>query len=367
MKITHIDLYRYSIPMEPFRIATGTSYAAENVLIYVHTDEGVTGVGECSPFAAVTGETQDTCLAVGKVFAEIWLNKDPLGIDERLAELDSFIYGNSTIKSAFDMALYDIAAKVAGMPLYQYLGGTYKEPVSDLTVGIGPKEEMLEKAVDFVKNKQATTLKIKLGREAQEEIYLMEEIRSLVGPDIGLRVDANQGWDFESSVLAMTGMQDFNIEFCEQPMPKYLDFKMPSLRRISKIQVMADESVFNVHDVDRIMRILAFNSVNIKFCKSGGIRNAMHIHDRCKKFDLPNMIGGMVESRLGLTAKVHFALAAPNVKYFDLDTCMLGHTLDPVVGGAVYQGMKLIPPSDPGIGADVDPDFLKTCERISIQ
>ncbi len=352
--------------MEPFRIATGTSYAAENVLINVFTDEGLTGIGECSPFAAVTGETQGTCMAVGKDFAGIWSGKDPLAIDERLAELDDYIYGNTTIKSAFDMALHDLAAKAENLPLYKYLGGSYQEPVSDITVGLGPKEEMLGKARSFVEKYGNPTLKIKLGRNAQDEVYLMEDLRSVVGQDIKIRVDANQGWDFESAVLALTGMQHFRIEFCEQPMPKHLDYKMPSLRRISQVQVMADESVFGVNDVERIMRILAFNSVNIKFCKAGGIRNALLIHNLCQSFDLPNMIGGMVESRLGLTAKVHFALAAPNVKYYDLDTCLLGHTMDPVVGGAVFQGLKLIPPSGPGIGADVDPDFLKKCDKISI-
>ncbi len=110
MKITHTDIYRYSIRMEPFAIATGTMYYAQNVFIKVHTSEGIYGVGECSAFPFITGETQETCLAMAKDFAKLLKDKEALNIPARLKELDDFTAGNPTAKSAFDMALYDIAA-----------------------------------------------------------------------------------------------------------------------------------------------------------------------------------------------------------------------------------------------------------------
>ena len=123
VKITHTDIYRFSIPMEPFTIATGTMDHAQNVFIRVHTDAGFYGVGECSAFPMIVGETQDTCLVVAKEFAKLWKGADALDIEERLQQLHNFTAHNTTIKSAFDMALYDIAAKNAGWPLYQFLGG----------------------------------------------------------------------------------------------------------------------------------------------------------------------------------------------------------------------------------------------------
>ena len=83
MKISHIDIYRFSIPMEPFVIATGTMHFAQNVFIRVHTDSGFYGVGECSAFPMIVGETQETCLAVAKDFAQLWKGKDPLNIPGR--------------------------------------------------------------------------------------------------------------------------------------------------------------------------------------------------------------------------------------------------------------------------------------------
>lgn len=367
MRITSIDIYRYSIPMVPFTIATGTMTYAQNILLYVHTDEGITGIGECSAFPMIAGETQSTCFVLAKDFAEIWMGKEASDIPERLKELDAFIAGNHTAKSAFDMALYDLAAKRAKLPLYKYLGGQYFEPESDLTIGIGAAEYMADQAVDFVQNKKANILKVKLGKEPKEDIRRMEAIRNAVGSRIGLRIDANQGWDFEEAVLALTGMQDLDIEFCEQPMPKLFDEKLPSLKRISKILLMADESVFSHHDAERLIRNKACDYINIKLSKAGGIQEALLIHEVCSKANMPNMLGGMLESRLALSAKVHVALSCPNIKFYDLDTCLLGHLEDPVINGVKFEGMKLKLPDLPGIGADVDEAFLKTCEKMSVK
>src|SRR5690606_16591266 len=150
MTITHIDIFRYSIKMTPFRIATGVMDYAQNVLIRIHTDGQHYGLGECSAFPVIVGETQDSCLLMARSFAALWKGKDPLAIAERLAELDDFVAGNRTIKSAFDMALYDLASKAEGLPLYAYLGGEKRPITTDITIGIGTPEEMAAQAAGFV-------------------------------------------------------------------------------------------------------------------------------------------------------------------------------------------------------------------------
>src|ERR1700749_3914878 len=87
LTITHVDIYRFSIPMVPFTIATGTMDHAQNIFIRVHTDAGFYGVGECSAFPMIVGETQDTCLAMAKDFARLWKGKDALDIPARLQQL----------------------------------------------------------------------------------------------------------------------------------------------------------------------------------------------------------------------------------------------------------------------------------------
>lgn len=362
MIITHIEIYRLSIPMEPFVIATGTMDYAQNTFVRVHTDAGIYGVGECSAFPMIVGETQNTCLAVAQDFAKIWKGKDALALDDRLAELHLYIAGNATIKSAFDMALYDIAAKHAGQPLYRFLGGEKREITTDITLGIASAEEMAEKALKL-KEGGAFALKVKLGKNPVDDIGRIKAIRKAVGFDLPIRIDANQGWSYEGAVEVLQGLEAYKIQFCEQPMRTYNDHLLPELRTQTIVPIMADESVYTHRDAERLCKADACDYINIKFSKSSGIHEALKIQTVAAEYGVACMIGGMLESRLALAAKVHFAYAAPNVKFYDLDTCMVGHLEDPVEGGIQYHGYGISISDEPGIGADIKQEFLDKCEK----
>lgn len=364
MIITHTDIYRFSIPMEPFTIATGTMDHAQNVFIRVHTDAGFYGVGECSAFPMIVGETQDTCLVMAKEFARLWKGKDALNIPERLQDLHDFTAGNNTIKSAFDMALYDIAAKNAGLSLYQFLGGEKRVVETDITIGIGEPDVMAKKALEFKRN-GADILKVKLGKVATIDVQRIKQIRQAVGNEIKIRVDANQGWSFDAAVFVLQEIGDCNIEFCEQPMRTWDDDRLAVLRELVPIKIMADESVYNHHDARKQINSKSCDYINIKLAKSGGIYEAIKIHNIASEKGIACMMGGMLESRIALSAKLHFVYASPNIKFYDMDTCMLGHLADPCTGGVTYNGYYLDINNIPGIGADADEGFLADCELFS--
>jgi L-alanine-DL-glutamate epimerase-like enolase superfamily enzyme len=365
MTITRTDIWKFSIPMHPFTIATGTMHFAQNIFIRVHLTDGSYGVGECSAFPMIVGETQSTCFEMAKEFGKMWKGKDATDIPQRLRELDDLAAFNSTIKSAFDMALYDIAAKLAGVPLYKYLGGTYKQLETDLTIGINTPEAMAEKASEFVQQ-GVRIIKIKLGRSAAEDIERVKLIRQAAGPATLLRIDANQGWSYDDAVEILLSIAIYNIQFCEQPMRHWDDHHLPALKKISPVPIMADESVFDHHDAERLIRANACDFVNIKFAKSGGIHEAIKIHDTCKRNNIPCMMGGMLESRIAGSAFAHFSLAHDNIIFHDMDTPMLGHKADPVIGGTKYTGLVIDTPTAPGIGADAAEDFLRQCESVTI-
>jgi L-alanine-DL-glutamate epimerase-like enolase superfamily enzyme len=365
MQITQTEIYKYSIPMVPFTIATGTMHYAQNILIRIHTDEGIIGIGECSAFPMIVGETQNTCYEMAKDFAQLWKGKNPLEMEQRLTELDLFAAKNYTAKSAFDLALYDIAAKQANQPLYAFLGGKNKIVESDLTIGINSPEHMAEQAIEFVA-KGVNILKVKLGKDPATDIERMQQIRNAVGYSTKIRIDANQGWSYEDAVNTLTVLGKYDIEFCEQPLRTWNDELLPALCAISPIPIMADESVYTHHDAERMIHNKACKYINIKFAKSGGINESIKINNVAEKNNMPCMMGGMLESRVALTAKVHFASAFDNIHFYDLDTCLLGHKIDPVIKGVQYDGMKLILSDEPGIGADVDAAFLQTLESVLI-
>jgi L-alanine-DL-glutamate epimerase-like enolase superfamily enzyme len=365
MKILQTSIYKLSIPMHPFQIATGTMYHAQNLFIRMETDDGLTGVGECSAFPLITGESQATCFEMAREFAALWKNRNALDIPERLKELDNFTAFNATAKSAFDMALYDLSAQKAGLPLYKFLNGNKKILETDLTIGIGEPDQMAARAVEF-KNHGVRIIKVKLGKEGNTDLIRIQKIRAAVGESVKLRIDANQGWDYETAKDILVKMADCDIEFCEQPMRQWNDHLLPALRRISPIKIMADESAFNHHDAERLIDAGACDYINIKFSKSGGIAEAIRINAVCEKNNIPCMMGGMLESRLALTAFAHFALSQNNIHFYDMDTCLLGHQVDPVTGGVQYKGYFLEVPETAGIGADIDENFLKNCEQVVI-
>lgn len=366
MIITHIDIFRFSIPMHPFTIATGTMNEAQNIFIRVHTDAGSYGVGECSAFPMIVGETQSTGWAMARDFARLWKGRDPLNIPARIQELHLFTAGNYTIKSAFDMALYDLAAKEAGLPLYQFLGGTARKPLeTDLTIGIDTPEAMAATAMEFVQ-KGVRIIKIKLGKDPEEDIERVRLIRAAVGASVHLRIDANQGWDPDGARQALKALGAYDIQFCEQPMRTYNDHFLPALHAASPVPIMADESVYTHYDAERMIRTKSCRYVNIKLAKSGGILEALAINRVCAAAGIPCMMGGMLESRVALTAFAHLATACDNIRFYDMDTCLLGHKIDPVIGGVQFKGFLVELPEGPGIGADVDPAFLAGLDHISI-
>jgi len=362
MKITHIEIYRFSIPTEPFVIATGTMYFAQNVLIKIYTSNNIYGIGECSAFPMIVGESQETCIAMAKDFARLLIGKDPLDIPERMNDLLGYAAHNSTIKSAFDMALFDIAAKHNKQPLYKYLGGEKRIVETDMTIGIDTPENMATTAIEL-KARGCGIIKIKLGKDVHSDIERVSMIRQAVGKEVILRLDANQGWSFDEALYALGALENFDIQFCEQPMRTWFDDKLPELRANSPVKIMADESCYNHHDARKLINNGSVDYLNIKFSKSGGILEAQKIHEIALQTGTKCMIGGMLESRIAITANMHFALASPNVVFFDLDSCLLGHLTDPVIGGITYNGYFVEVSDTPGLGADADPKFLKTCEK----
>ena len=145
-----------------------------------------------------------------------------------------------------------------------------KKLKTDLTIGINPPQQMAEQAKQFVEQ-GVRIIKIKLGKNEKEDVERVKLISEAVGKEMKLRIDANQGWNYDDAVYVLTALKNYNIEFCEQPMHKNDDSLLPQLRKISPVKIMADESVFNHHDAIRLIEADACDYINIKFAKSSGI------------------------------------------------------------------------------------------------
>lgn len=365
--ISQVEVYKLFVPLqEPFVISLGPIHNAENVVVIIRTADGMAGFGECSPFMSINGESMDTCFVVGQYFARLFKGKNALDIPSRIAEMDKLIYGNSSIKSAFDMALYDLASQHAGVPLYRYLGGdSSKVIITDYTVSIGEPEKMARDAVE-IQRKGYPAIKVKLGNDGKKDVIRMKAIREAVGPEIPLRIDANQGWQLDEAIQTLQALAPIGIQHCEEPIARWDFMNLPKVKQHSPIPIMADESCGDEHDAERLLQLDACDYFNIKLGKAGGIFKALKIVELARTRPMHLQVGAFMESRLAMTAFAHFSLCDPLIEHFDFDTALMFRE-DPVEGGIIYgENGRITVPETPGLGASIQPAWLEKMEKVII-
>jgi len=350
MGIRSIDVHpvvlRYR---EPFRIALGTEVESQNVVVRIHTDSEVVGIGEASPFEVVTHETPQTVMQTLDKIAPTLIGMDPLMIEQIVETMDQAVTENPSAKAAIDMALHDILGKIAGKPLFKLIGGFRKDVLTDITLGIKEPKEMAEEGVKAVK-KGFKALKVKVGVDPKEDFERIKGIREAVGSDIAIRIDANQGWTTHQAIEILKKLEPFNVEIAEQPV-KADDIRgLAEVRRNSSVPVMADESVHTPNDALRVVNEEAVDLINIKLMKSGGILKAKKIAAIAESANVSCMIGCMSESAIGIAAGVHLAAAIKNIQYADLDSDIILQDKLVLKGGAKLRASRRVPLQKPGLG-----------------
>lgn len=369
MIIDHIDIFELRVDLlYPIRIPLGTQSRANNVAIRITTNTGIIGWGESSPFPPITGDSQFSNFETAKQLAQLIKGKDPLAVDARMAEICRTTVGEPSIRSAFDIALFDILAKKAELPLYQLLGGARRELRTDMTIGMQDTVEDTEAAARRVIENGFDIIKLKVGRAGLEDVQHVTAVRNLAGDNIVLKIDSNQGWDFPTAVANIRAMQCLNLQYAEQPVAAWDIENLARLRRMVATPICADESVFDDKDALHLVKTGAVDYINIKLGKSGGIRTALKINAVAESAGCKCMIGCFAESRLALSAAAHVALACSNIVFLDLDSAY-DFKSDPVEGGLVYDpagGGLIAIPDAPGHGAAFDERQLNTATAVTV-
>ncbi len=335
----------------PFKTALRTVHSIQNIAVYVHTDDGQIGIGEAAPTAVITGETRGSILyAIEEYIKPAIKGMDIEDIAQIMDRLNQCIYQNTSAKAAVDMAIYDLYAKRYNAPLYQLLGGYRKELVTDITISVNDKEEMVKDSLAAVE-RGFTILKVKVGKDPLGDVERVRAIREAVGPHITLRVDANQGWTAKQAVRIIGTLEDAdtNIQLVEQPV-HYSDLAgMQYVTKHTLTNILADESVFSPKDALTIIEKRAADLINIKLMKTGGIYQAKKICQIAEANDIECMIGCMLETKISVSAAAHFAAAEKNITMIDLDgpsLCMK----DPIHGGPIFDKEKISMTDAVGIG-----------------
>jgi L-alanine-DL-glutamate epimerase-like enolase superfamily enzyme len=358
LRIESVEATPLSVPLhEPFVIASGrvdATRAAEVRVRIVWNGHVADGLGEAACLPPVTWEDQGDALdAIGAARAALVgarFETDEAAIRSALA---AALPHSPVARAGVECALLDALARAASVPLRALLdpdrGQRTTSLETDITVPIGAPDAMAGHARAWA-SRGFRFLKIKVGKDVDADARALEAI-GRAAPHAMLRVDANGGYS-ASEAIALAAACDrlgLAIELWEQPCAAD---DLDGLARVTaavRTPVVADESVRSVEDVARVVALRCASGINLKLVKFGGALAAYEAGVAAQRAGLSVMVGGMVETRLGMTSAAHLACALGGADFIDLDTAWL-LAGDPYEGGYASDGPRYSMPDTPGIG-----------------
>jgi L-alanine-DL-glutamate epimerase-like enolase superfamily enzyme len=329
------------IPLHaPFGISGGVQDLARNLLITVELADGTRGYGEAAPMPVFNGETQALAQAAIEAARTTVEGADAREWRRIAAALHRAIGPIGSAQCAIETAILDALTRYGRIPLWAFFGGASTSLETDMTITTGSPEAAQAAARDILA-RGIRTIKIKIGGGAISAD--VERVRAIheTAPDASLILDGNGGYtaDYALELMAVLQANRIPIALLEQPVPRDDWDGLYQVTRWAGVPVAADESLASAADAIRIVQERAAQVVNIKLMKCG-ITEALDIAAVARAAGLGLMIGGLIESILGMTVSACFAAGLGGFSFVDLDTPLL-LAENPFEGGMIYQGGRL--------------------------
>ncbi len=387
--IERVTIHRRLVPLKrPFVTAVRTAHAVDALVVEVLDGDGRSGWGEAPTSWRVTGESiPGVTAAVSGPLSEAVVGLPSDEPESASLALERAVVRNSSARMALDCALFDLAARAAGVPLFRYLGGQVSTVRTDMTLSAAVTTSEIDELVRTATEHVAAgfrTLKVKAGAHGGEakadDVKTLIEVRRAVGDGVELRVDANQGWSPEDAVRIIGALEDsgVGIEFVEQPVHRDDVDGLAFVTERVRTPIMADETVWTRRDLKEVVNRHASDLVNIKLAKTGGLREAVELAGLARASEVGVVVGCMSESHVGIAAAAALASAldgytnaggtADNARGTadnssnpgdpDNNAATRSHDLDgglwlthsPVDGGIEYDGEQVLLADAPGTG-----------------
>ena len=371
MKIRAIETIAVRVPIRPeFVIRGSLGIHAESpfVILLVHTDEGITGLGEVSCTPVWSGEDSTTAVHIIRDFLEpAILGEDPRDVERLTGKMRSAVAGHPFTKSGVEIALWDILGKSCGLPVFRLLGGAVRETIPIKMSVSGAAPGRAAEIARWAMTKGLKALKVKVGIDEESDIERVKAVRAAIGPGIRLGVDANGGWSVRGAIRTIRRMVDScDIYFAEQPVAS-LDLQwLVEVRRSVTVPVMADESCYTLQDAMAIARAGAADVLSTYIGKGGGLGPARKIVAVAEAAGLTCTVGSNLELGVASAAMAHLAVASIGIGAEEFPCDILGplaYEHDLLAEPIEFRNGAVSVPSGPGLGVALDEEMLARFRR----
>lgn len=379
MRIERISATTVTLPARRLHpMAFGGERLGRYVIVEVETDDGLVGLGEATVLpqwggdhGRYYGETPQTTVEVAEqVLAPVLVGEDPRDLERAHETMNRALKGYPYAKAAIDVALHDLTGKAYGVPVYQLLGGLARRAVPIAhSLGILDLETMRSEAATAVED-GIRTIKVKVGLDPERDVAAVSAVREVVGGDVEIVVDANQGYPTPKiAIRTLRRLEEYGIRYIEQP--------VEGLRQLAQVSaavdtpVMADESAWTAYDVLEIARTGAADLISLYTTKPGGLNPAKKAAAVAEAAGLPCNVNGSAETGVGNAANLHLAASTRCVS----EACVIPITTvagraQTSVAGIFYtddlladpfrfEDGCLVVPDGPGLGVELDREKLE--------
>jgi len=356
VKIARVVVHRLSVPLpRPVRTASHDHAHADTVVVEMRTDAGLVGSGYCFAFGAHRARA---LAALVEDLVPLWEGRDPSGVRTHFAAawraMNFMGHAGAAMMAlaALDTACWDLAARVAGLPLFRYLGGERTRVPTYASAGLWidyTVEELVAEAERF-RAQGHRAMKMRIGRpRPSDDVERVRLVREAVGPDVGLLVDVNQGWDEATAIRVGHELEPFDLFWLEEPLP-YQDLEgCARVAAALTVPVATGETDYGSQAVKRHLELRAADVLMPDLQRMGGVSGFLDAATLCRAWHRPVSSHLFTEASSHLLASMSHGLILEHMPWWDeLFT-------EPLT---VADGHVLLP-DRPGLGVELSPRALE--------
>ena len=364
MKITRIAIYQVDLPMTEgsYSWSTQSFSAFDSTVIAIETDEGITGYGETCPLGPsyLAAYAEGARTGIAKLAPDL-IGQDPTELDCINDRMDQLLKGHPYVKSAIDMACWDILGKSVGKPVYSLLGGKRQDQVKLFKVISRTDPDVMAARVGEYRDLGFSQFQMKVGEDPTTDIERFRKVAAAMQPGEVMDADANTGWRQHDAirvvdaVRSLAGEHDIRL-YIEQPCLTYEECLV--VRRHTNLPMILDECMESLAVLLRGYNDRAMDLINLKINRMGGLTRARQVRDLCISLGIVMTIEDSWGGEIATSAIAHLAQSTPSGFHFQSSAFHEYHTVAIADGGPVVTGGFMQASDAPGLGVEPIMDIL---------